>query len=116
MAERGFLLDTRIAQVKLYKQLAGCRARGLRGGHGSRRHRQARLRERNGGGARSGAASETAQAKHILHGISAAPPPLKPPFSFPHELKCRKWTVGSQDDGEKQAVGSADGAAQMKYS
>jgi hypothetical protein len=34
-----FLLDTRIAQVKLYKQLAGCRAGGLRRGHGPRRHR-----------------------------------------------------------------------------
>nr|XP_045217739.1 uncharacterized protein LOC102119422 [Macaca fascicularis] len=43
LAERGFLLDRTIAQVKLYKQLAGCRAGGLCRGHGSRRHRWPRL-------------------------------------------------------------------------
>lgn len=102
VAGRGFLLAMRIAQVKLYKQLAGSRARGLRRGHGRRRHRQAPAARAKRRGSPLGR-GVPAQRRLHTYSISVQFPP-KPPFSFPHELKCRKWRAESQ--AEEREAGS----------
>lgn len=103
VAGRGFLLATRIAQVKLYKQLAGSRARGLRRGHGRRRHRQAPAARAKRRGSPLGRGVPAQRRLHTYSTISVQFPP-KPPFSFPHELKCRKWRAESQ--AEEREAGS----------